>query len=155
MIRATENSVGRGLVGVRLSAIAIAALGLAVMVPAVYAASASPVKGATYSGSVGPGYPLSFRVSANGRSVDSLAAGSEPECVPGPVSAPVYHFPTMAIKGDSFSGDTSKTGPTQSMTLEITGHFAGKTVSGKVVEKLKIKSLPSCTNTLTFTATAK
>ncbi len=155
MIQAIGDNAGRRLVGVRRSAVAIAALGLAAMAPAVYAASAGPVKDATYSGSVGPGYPLSFRVSANGRSVDSLAAGSEPECVPGPATAPVYHFPKMAIKGDSFSGDTSKTEPTQSLTLEITGHFAGKTASGKIVEKLKIKSLSSCTHTLTFTATAK
>lgn len=133
----------------------MAVLALAVIAPAVDATSTGPVKGAKYTGSVGPGYPISFRVSPNGTSVDSLAAGSEPECVPGPTIAPVYHFPTMTIKGDSFSGKTSQAQSKQSMELEITGHFSGKTATGKIVEKLKIKSLNSCTNSQVFTATAK
>ena len=155
MSTATPSDTVRRFGAAIRAATIIAVLGLAVAAPAVGAASGGPVKGATYKGLVGPGYPISFRVSSDGRSVESLAAGSEPECLPGPTTAPIYHFPTMAIKQGSFSGKTSKTAPKQSDVLEITGHFTGKTVSGKLTEKLKIKSIPGCTNTQTFTATAK
>jgi hypothetical protein len=131
-----------------------AVLALAIAAPAV-GASSGPVKGASYKGLVGPGYPLSFRVSPNGKSLESLAAGFESTCVPGPSIAPVYRFPTIAVKGDSFSGETSKHAPKQSFTLAISGHFSGRTASGKIVEKLKIKSLHTCVTTMVFTATAK
>jgi hypothetical protein len=157
MSTATPTDAPRRRGGLHKAAAIVTMLGLAVAfaVPALGAMSGGPVKGAKYKGAVGPGYPLSFHVSANGRSVESLAAGIESTCVPGPPTAPVYHFPTMAIKSGSFSGEISKTAAKQAEVFEITGHFTGKTVSGKLVEKLKIKSLHTCLTTLDYTATAK
>jgi hypothetical protein len=154
MIPPIWTNVVKRIAAPRRPAAIIAVLGLAIAAPVVVAASSGPVRGATYTGSVGPGYPLSFHVSANGRSVESLSAGSESTCLPGPPVAPVYHFPTMSIRDGSFSGRTSESQGKQHDVLKISGHFTGKTVSGTLVERISLPSITDCTTTLDLTATA-
>ena len=110
-----------------------------------------------YSGTVGPGFPISFRVSSNGKDVHNLAVAFNETCTPGAGSvAPVFHFGTLAIKSGTFSGTlNSGAGSTVSQTLHITGTFFGRTASGQVSDTVRITSLPSCTETLSFTAKAK
>jgi hypothetical protein len=116
-----------------------------------------PVKGAKYSGSVGPGYPMSFRVSANGKQIDDLVVSFEETCSPGAGSvAPKFRFRTLTISRREFSGSTTDHfGKTESDGLKIKGTFDGPKASGKLTDKSHIKSLPNCSQTEPFTATAK
>lgn len=110
-----------------------------------------------YSGTVGPGFPISFRVSSNGKDVDNLAVAFNETCTPGASTvAPVFHFGTLPIKSGTFSGTLhTGAGSTVSQTLHITGTFFGRTAAGQVSDAVRITSLPSCTETLSFTAQAK
>jgi hypothetical protein len=141
----------------RRIALAVALAALASVPVLALAAGGGPVKGAKYSGSIGPGYPMSFKVSANGRDVDSLVVAFEETCSPGAGSvAPKYHYPTLAITGGKFSGtSTDSFGKTVSDRLQISGSFSGRDASGKVKDFSHIKSLPNCTQTEPFTAKAK
>ena len=111
----------------------ITRFGLAVFVSLACAAAASaagakgPVKGAKYAGLVGPGYPLSFRISANGKNVDDLVVSFEETCSPGAGSvAPKFHFNTLTITHGTFSGSsTDHFGKTVSDALKINGTFDG------------------------------
>ena len=137
--------------------------GLAVFVSLACAAAASaagakgPVKGAKYAGLIGPGYPLSFRISANGQNVDDLVVSFEETCSPGAGSvAPKFHFNTLTITHGNFSGSsTDHFGKTVSDALKINGTFEGRKATGTVTDKSHIKSLPNCSQTEPFTATAK
>jgi hypothetical protein len=121
------------------------------------AGSKGPVKGAKYSGLVGPGYKMSFRVSANGQDVDHLVVAFEETCSPGAGSvAPKFHFDTLQIKHDKFSGSsTDHFGKTVSDALRIKGTFDARKATGTVTDKAHIKSLPNCSQTEPFTAMAK
>jgi hypothetical protein len=121
------------------------------------AGSKGPVKGAKYSGTVGPGYRMSFRVSANGQDVDHLVVSYLETCSPGVGSiAPKFHFGTLKIKQGKFSGSASHgLGKTVSDVLKIKGTFDGRKASGTVTDKSHIKSLPNCSQTSPFTVTAK
>jgi hypothetical protein len=121
------------------------------------AGSKPPVKGAKYSGLVGPGYRMSFRVSANGQHVDHLVVAFEETCSPGAGSvAPKFHFNTLKIKHDKFSGSsTDHFGKTESDVLGIKGTFDGRKATGSVTDKSHIKSLPNCSQTEPFTAMDK
>ncbi len=124
---------------------------------AAAAASKPPVKGAKYSGLVGPGYRMSFRVSANGQHVDHLVVAFEETCSPGAGSvAPQFHFDTLKITRDNFSSSsTDHFGRTESDVLTIKGTFDGRKATGSVTDKSHIKSLPNCSQTEPFTALAK
>jgi hypothetical protein len=115
------------------------------------------VDNSKYSGTVGPGYPISFRVSANGDEVDDLAVGIEATCQPGAGDvAPVYDFKSLRISSGTFSGSVfAQNGSTVSNLVRITGTFFGRTAVGEVTDQSHITSLPDCTNSESFTATAK
>lgn len=110
-----------------------------------------------YAGTIGPGFPISFRVSANGKAVDNLVLHYEvTTCggAPGNV-APTYRFKALAIRSGSFSGALSDHSAKQSFSLRISGTFFGRVVTGKVTATQHITSLPTCTETEAFTAKAK
>jgi hypothetical protein len=110
--------------------------------------------GARFAGSSGGGYPLSFRVSADGKSVLGLTAAYDETCNGAPGNtAPTFHFKTLAIKSGSFSGTASiGLGSTVSQSLKISGSFFGDTASGTVTDTSHIKSLPDCSQSAPFTA---
>jgi hypothetical protein len=139
----------------QFSALAVTVVALAVT-PAL-ASGGGPVKGARYTGSSGPGYPLSFKVSANGKAVDDLVVAYESSCQPGAGSiAPKFDFGTLAITHGKFSGtSTDKFGKTVSDKVHISGSFSGREASGSVSDLAHIKSLPNCTDRSPFTAKAK
>ncbi len=113
--------------------------------------------GATYSGTSGPGYPLHFRVSANGESVDGLVVSYLETCTPGAGNtAPQFHFGTLAIRAGRFSGSAvDHFGSTVTETLRINGSFFGRTATGTVSDTAVIASLQPCTQTSPFTAKAR
>jgi len=112
----------------------------------------APPAGARYSGSSGPGYPLSFEVSATGSDLEDLTVAFEATCGPGAGDvAPTFKFPTLPLSEGSFSGTVHTTND----TLSISGTFYGTTVSGQVVDINHIPSLQSCTQVSTFLATSK
>ncbi len=119
-------------------------------------AAGGQAKNAKYSGTVGPGYPLNFRVSANGNAVEDLAVGIEATCQPGAASiAPVYDFKTLSITSGTFSGSVfAQHGSTVSDLVRIRGTFFGRIAVGEVTDLSHITSLPDCTNSEPFTATA-
>jgi hypothetical protein len=136
----------------------IAAVVALVVVPALAAAAGGgPVKGGRYSGLVGPGYPISFRISAQGSAVEDLVVGFDETCNGAPAeTAPLFHFKTLAISGGKFSGSsTDHFGKTVSDALHISGSFSGRVANGKVSDLSKIKSLPNCTQSEPFTAKVK
>lgn len=110
-----------------------------------------------YSGTVGPGYPISFRVSATGKEVEDLTVAIEATCQPGAGDiAPVYDFKTLNITSGRFSGSVfAQRGSTVSDLVRISGTFFGRTAVGEVADLSHIKSLPDCTTSEPFTATAK
>ena len=115
-------------------------------------APVTPPANAQYSGTSGAGFPMSFVVSANSATVEKLVVAFEETCnADGPNSAPKFTFKTLPITKDSFSGAVH----TRTGTLSISGTFNGNTASGDVVDVSHIKSLPNCTETSPFLATAK
>lgn len=140
----------------RLGTAALVSLGCAAATASA-ASSEGPVKGARYSGLVGPGYKMKFRVSANGQDVDGLVVSFLETCSPGAGSvAPRFHFNTLKIEHAKFSGtSTDHFGKTVSDTLKISGTFDGGKAAGKVTDKSRIKSLPNCSQTEPFTATTR
>jgi hypothetical protein len=124
---------------------------------AMAATGGGPVRGAHYKGTVGPGYPVTFHVSANGKHVTDLVVAFEETCNgAGPPAAPKFHFKTLTIKAGKFTGSsTEHYGPKASDALHITGHFDGRKAMGKVSDRSKITSLPTCTETEPFTAKVK
>ncbi len=120
----------------------------------VASAAGGQVKNASYSGAVGPGYPISFRISASGNMVDDLRVAIEATCQPGAGSvAPVYDFTSLRITSGTFSGGVSAAdGSTVSNSVHISGTFFGRIVVGEVSDLAHIKSLPDCTDTEPFTA---
>lgn len=141
----------------RLLIPALAVTVLVVVPVLAIAAGGGAVKGARYSGTVGPGYPMSFKVSANGAEVTDLVVAFEETCNGAAGSIPPkFHFGTLAIRSGRFSGrDTDHFGSKVSDGLHITGSFRGRKATGKVSDTSKIKSLPTCTQTEPFTAKAK
>jgi hypothetical protein len=114
-------------------------------------------KGTTYTGTSGPGYPLHFRISANGKAVDDLVVSFEETCTPGAGNtAPQFDFGTLAIRAGRFSGTAvDHSGSTVTNTLRINGSFFGRTAAGTVSDRAVITSLQPCTETSSFTATAR
>lgn len=115
------------------------------------------VKNGSYSGVVGPGYPISFRVVAKGTTVSDLVVAFDETCNGAPSDTPpTFHFKALKIKDGKFSGSSSDHfGPTVSDGLRISGSIDGDAVTGKVTDRSMIKSLPTCTQSEPFTAKAK
>ncbi len=111
-----------------------------------------------YSGTLGASFPISFRVSANGRAVDSLVLHYEVTTCGGSPgnSPPAYRFNALAIKSGSFSGSAAgRFGKGDSVSLRISGTFFGRVATGRVTATQHITSLPTCTESVNFTAKAK
>lgn len=115
------------------------------------------VKHGRYSGTIGPGFPISFRVSADGRSVDSLLVRFEETCNGSPGSAsPTFHFKTLAIGSGKFSGTAvDHFGSKVSDALRITGTFFARVATGQVSDTSHIQSLHNCVDTEDFIAAVK
>jgi hypothetical protein len=115
------------------------------------------VRDGEYSGSIGPGYPISFRVEADGRVVKNLDVAIEATCQPGAGDvAPVYHFGEVRIERDKFSGSTSRQfGTTVSDVVHISASLSDGKATGEVSDRASITSLPTCTETEPFTAEVK
>jgi hypothetical protein len=114
------------------------------------------VKDGRYKGTVGPGWPISFQVSDNGKTVEHLVAGFDVGCNgPAGNTPTMFHFAALTIHDRSFSGRARDGfGSKVSEDLRITGSFSGGTAKGKAEDTSNITSLPSCTEKSTFTATA-
>lgn len=126
------------------------------IVPAVAVADSGPKAGAEYTGSIGPGYSIHFKVSSNGETIDALSVHFEPTCLPGAGDvAPAFPFKTLAIKDGAFAGDSSLTTPGSSTSIRLEGRFEGTKATGKVIGHQSIKSLGSCTQTEPFTVHVK
>lgn len=124
--------------------------------PAVAIADSGPKAGSEYSGSIGPGYPIHFKVSRSGKTIDDLSVHFEATCLPGAGNvAPSFPFKTLAIKDGAFAGDSSINTQGSSMSVRLEGRFDGTDATGKVIGRASIKSLGSCTQTEPFTAHVK
>ncbi len=134
---------------------AVAALACAT-VPALALGDSGPRAGAEYTGSIGPGYPIHFRVSSGGKTIDDLSVHFEATCLPGAGDvAPAFPFKTLAIKDGKFAGDSSLNSAGSSMSIRLEGRFDGETATGKVIGHESIKSLGSCTQSEPFTVHVK
>jgi hypothetical protein len=114
---------------------------------------------AKYSGAIGPGYPINFRVSANGKAVVGLVLHYELTTCPGGGAgnkAGAFHFKTLKIKSGSFTGaSTDHFGSGDSFMLRISGTFFGRVATGHVTGTQRITGVPTCTESEDFTAKAK
>ena len=136
----------------RLSSIISLAAVLLVVLSA--AALAATQKGARYAGSIGPGYPLHFRVSKDGKSVDRLVARFLPTCQGVAGNTPAKFTFGRGDHGGKFSGfSVAHLGSTVTFTLAIRGHFGpGGVASGQATATAQIKSLGKCKQPESFTA---
>ncbi|HEV7162654.1 MAG TPA: hypothetical protein VGN25_05305 [Solirubrobacteraceae bacterium] len=152
-----RTGVGMGLLR-RLATIPLLVVCAALLlgVSGAGATGGRPVKNGRYKGVVGPGWAISFRVSADGTKVDQLVAAFDVGCNGGASSTPaIFHFGSLSIHDGRFAGRSSDAfGKKVSEVVHISGSFAGRTSTGKVSDTSNIASLPSCTETSPFTATA-
>jgi hypothetical protein len=120
-------------------------------------AGGGQVDHAKYSGVIGPGYPINFRVSADGTAVDGLVLGYDVTSCGAPANtAPTYHFKTLQIMSGSFMGtSTDHFGVGDSALLRVSGTFFGRVATGHVTATQRITGLPTCTESEDFTAKAK
>jgi hypothetical protein len=111
----------------------------------------------SYKGEIGPGYPMTFKVSSSGSSIEDLVVAFDETCNGAPPNTPPkFHFTTLSVTDGKFSGASSGDfGTTFTDTLEIKGTVSDDKVSGTVTSKSWIKSLGSCTQTEPFSATPK
>ena len=137
----------------RLSPI-ISLTAILLVVLGAVALAAAPKKGARYAGTIGPGYPLHFRVSKDGKSVDRLVARFTPTCQGVAGGTAKFTFGSRPIHGGKFSGfSVAHLGPTVTLTLAIRGHFGpGGVASGEATATAQIKSLGKCKQSEPFTA---
>jgi hypothetical protein len=115
------------------------------------------VKDLKYSGSSGPGYPLSFRVSGNGKSVDDLVVLFDETCTPGAGNSDeTFKFGPVRIVSGRFSTSVDTVGGAGTKeSLSVKGEFFGRTAVGTVSDHVTITSLTPCTETVSFMATGK
>lgn len=119
------------------------------------AIAAAPKKGARYVGTSGPGFPLHFKVSKDGKSVQKMVFRFEPTCQSGAGSTSAkFKFGSRPIRGGKFSGfSVEHRGPTETLTLQVKGQFeSGGTASGTEVATSQVKSLGKCKEPSAFTA---
>lgn len=115
------------------------------------------VKDLKYSGSSGPGYPLSFRVSGNGKFVDDLVVLFDETCTPGAGNSDeTFKFGRVRIVSGRFSTSADTVGGAGTEeSLSVKGEFFGRTAVGTVSDHVTITSLTPCTETVPFMATGK
>jgi hypothetical protein len=115
------------------------------------------VKDLKYSGSSGPGYPISFRVSGRGKSVDDLVVLFDETCTPGAGNSDeTFRFGPVKIVAGHFSTSTDTVGSAGTTeSLSVKGEFFGRTAVGTVSDHVTITSLTPCTETVPFMATGK
>lgn len=95
---------------------------------------------------------ISFKVSANGKSITGLSSSFDPAADCGiPSNGQHERFPTLEIKKGHFKGSVSPGGGTDEH-FAIQGKFVTATeATGKVSGDLKIRSLPPCHASQAFT----
>jgi hypothetical protein len=144
---------------VRRASLAVAvALVIVGPVSAGVAFAGTHIVSGSYTGAVGPGYPLSFRVPFPASSVDDLVVSFDETCNGSPaLTPPRFDFQkTLSITDDKFSGTSKiKFGTSGYDTLLLAGTFNKTGVVGTVKSTSFIKSLGTCTETETFTAALK
>ncbi len=115
------------------------------------------IKGLKYSGSSGPGFPLSFRVSGSGKSVDDLVVRFDETCTPGAGNSDeTFKFGPVKIVAGHFSTSTDTVGSAGSVeSLSVKGEFFGRTAVGTVSDHVTITSLTPCTETVPFMAAGR
>jgi hypothetical protein len=115
------------------------------------------VKDLKYSGSSGPGLPLSFRVSGSGKSVDDLVVLFDETCTPGAGNSDeTFKFGPIRVVSGHFSTPTDTIGGRGvSDSLSVKGEFFGRTAVGTVSDHVTITSLTPCTESVPFMATGK
>jgi len=138
-------------------ALAAAILFVILALPGVAAAKghhhAPPTAGA-YSGTVAPGYAISFEVAAGGSSVNDLVVAFKETCngTP-PATAPLFHFPTLPLVKGRFHGSvTLQLTAKASDHLRIKGRFKDGVFTGKVKSKSKVKGVGNCVQYEPFSA---
>jgi hypothetical protein len=113
------------------------------------------VRGAQYAGTIGPGFPISFHVSADGRTVAGLVLNFDHTCGQAHRSS-TYRFGGLTIRGSSFSGASiDHFGPKASDSLRVSGTFFGRVAVGQVTGTRHLTRLRRCTLSDGFTATAR
>ncbi len=115
------------------------------------------VKDLKYSGSSGPGFPLSFSVSGSGKFVDHLVVLFDETCTPGAGNSDAtFKFGPVKIVSGVFSTPLDvESGGGVSESLRVTGEFFGRTAVGTVSDHVTITSLSPCTETVPFMTTGK
>jgi hypothetical protein len=116
----------------------------------------APPGGTAYSGTVGPGYLITFDVSPHATTVNNLVVAYDETCNGTPSDiTPTFRFKTLDIASGEFTGTTTETfGPAVSDTVHIDGTFSGGVAAGQVSDTSKVASFPTCTQTSPFVATA-
>jgi hypothetical protein len=116
----------------------------------------TPPGGTAYSGTVGPGYLITFDVSPHATTVNNLVVAYDETCngTPSDVT-PTFRFKTLVIASGEFTGTTTESfGPAVSDTVHIAGTFSGGVAAGQVSDTSRVASFPNCTQTSQFVATA-
>jgi hypothetical protein len=116
----------------------------------------TPPGGTAYSGTVGPGYLITFEVSPHATVVNHLVVGYDETCN-GPPSdvTPTFRFKTLVISSGEFIGTTTESfGPAVSDTVHIDGTFSGGVAAGQVSDTSRVAGFPTCTQSSPFVATA-
>ncbi len=116
----------------------------------------TPAGGTAYSGTIGPGYLITFDVAPHARTVDDLVVAYDETCNGAPsVIAPTFRFKTLAITSGEFSGSTTQSfGPSVVDIVRIRGTFSGRVAAGQVSDTSKVAGFATCTQTSQFVATA-
>lgn len=116
----------------------------------------APSGGTAYTGTIGPGYLITFDVSPHATTVNDLVVAYDETCNGSPNDVtPTFRFKTLAITLGEFTGTTTETfGPTVSDTVRIDGTFSGGVAAGQVSDTSRISGLSTCTQTSPFVATA-
>jgi hypothetical protein len=116
----------------------------------------APTNGTAYSGTVGPGYLITFDVSPHSTAVSNLVVAYDETCngTPSDVT-PTFRFKTLVIASGEFTGTTTESfGTTASDTLRIDGTFSGGVAAGQVSDTSRVTGFPTCTQSSPFVATA-
>lgn len=116
----------------------------------------APTGSTAYSGTVGPGWLITFDVSPHSTAVENLVVAYDETCngTPSDVT-PTYRFGTLTITSGEFTGTTTSSfGPTVSDTVRIDGTFSGGVAAGQVSDTSRVATFPTCTQSSPFVATA-
>jgi len=142
----------------RVSLACVVALLVAGLTGRGIAFAGTHIASGSYTGAVGPGYPLTFSVPFPASSVDDLVVSFDETCNGSPALTPprFYFKKTLSINDDKFSGTSKiKFGTSGYDDLLLEGTFSKSGVSGTVKSTSFIKSLGTCTETENFTAALK